>query len=137
MAPLFLWSLHDALGTEKQAKPPQESRERGHLCQAKARTLVGRGWGQVTYTSTTAGRTSGLLAAGKAGLAPRGQRVWAKPDLASHLGSAGEVRRPHASLQSLFTWKRLARTERQWERLRGQRVPALRGSPGPSPGNKR
>lgn len=34
MAPLFLWSLHAALGTEKQAKPPRESRERGHLCQA-------------------------------------------------------------------------------------------------------
>lgn len=44
----------------------------------EARTLVGRGWGLVTYTSTTAGRSSGLLAAGKAGLAQRGQPVWAK-----------------------------------------------------------
>lgn len=43
MAPLFLWSLHGALGTEKQAKPPQESRERGHLCRAEAWTLVERG----------------------------------------------------------------------------------------------
>lgn len=37
MVPLFLWSLHAALVTEKQAKPPQESRARGHLCQAVQR----------------------------------------------------------------------------------------------------
>lgn len=62
----------------------------------------GEGIGPGHLTSTTAGRSSGLLAAGKAGLAPRGQ-----------------VRRLHANLQSLFTWERLARTARQWERLRG------------------
>lgn len=100
-----------------------------------ARTLVGRGWGQVTYTSTA--RSSRFLAAGKAALVPRGQRVWAKQDLASHLGTAGQVRRPHASLQSSFTWKWLVRTGRPWERLRGPKVPALRGSPGPTLGNTR
>lgn len=101
---------------------------RGHLCQAVKRE---HWWGGDGARSPTpqlqleGAQGSWLL--GRLAWPRAGSGSGLKQDLARHLGTAGQVRRPHASLQSLFTWKRLARTGRPWESLRGPKGAGVAG----------
>lgn len=86
MVPLFLWSLHAALGMEKQAKP-QESGERGHLCQAVQREHWWGGDGARSPTpqlqgaqgSWLLGRLPWSRAGSGSGLNQTWQATWGQP----------------------------------------------------------